>query len=128
MTKDKSSPSNHGSPEFQESWNLELAMYVLHHPTADAKIWAEAVEWLLLYGPEDIQEVLLSASMYATSEHFPNLKASGCTQDGELCYDIAEIAKALEIDVAEAQRILVEKEKSHGKRHGFEESETNTIQ
>ncbi|MBM9603161.1 hypothetical protein [Desulfopila inferna] len=128
MKKEKISGPEEDNLEFRESWTLENAMQVVQHPTVDAKLWAEAVEWLLLYGPEEIKEMLLSASMYATGEQFPDLKATGCTREGELCYDIAEIARALGVEEAEAQRILREKEKSHGTRHGFDVSETTKIQ
>ena len=107
---------------------MDAALYVVQHPTVDAKIWADAVEWLLLYGPEEIQEVLLSASMHATRQQFPDLKTVGCTAGGDPCYDIAEMAQSLDIDIDEARRILHLKEKNHGIRHSFDSSETTKIQ
>ena len=128
MKKDKKITEIVDVQSFRESWDVEHALYIMQHPTVDAQIWAAAVEWLLLYGPEDVRDKLLSASMYATAAQFPDLKAIGCTPDGELCYDISEMAAALGIDVAEAQEMLREKEMSHGIRHGFTEDETYKVQ
>ena len=47
-------------------WDVDSAMAVLNHKTVDAKIWAEAVEWLILYGPDNIREILLNSSSTAT--------------------------------------------------------------
>ena len=35
----------------KDLWDLESAMKVLTHDSVDSKLWAEAVEWLILYGP-----------------------------------------------------------------------------
>ena len=128
MEKDKNSGGHTESQAFKKSWTLDAALYVVQHPTVDAKIWADAVEWLLLFGPEEIREVLLSAAMHATGQQFPDLKTVGCTTGGDPCYDIAQIAQSLDIDIEEARRILRHKEKTHGIRHGFDLSETTRIQ
>jgi hypothetical protein len=70
--------------EFKKEWTLENAMEILQHPTVDSKIWAEAVEWLLLYGPPEVKEKLSEASGYATGKEFPDLKPEGFVGDGEL--------------------------------------------
>ena len=33
---------------FKQEWTVDSAMEILQHPTVDSKLWAEAVEWLLL--------------------------------------------------------------------------------
>ena len=43
---------------FAQQWTLESALAVLEHPTVDSKLWAEAVEWLLVYGPPEVRELL----------------------------------------------------------------------
>jgi len=128
MNKDKKAFTDDAAEEFETSWTLENAMHVVRHPTVDARIWAEAVEWLLLYGPEEIQEILRSASLYAAGVHFPDLKPAGCTPAGDLCYSLAEIASALRIDSDQALLLLKEKEQSHGVRHGFDEDEVYKLQ
>ncbi|MEE4240691.1 MAG: hypothetical protein V2I36_04450 [Desulfopila sp.] len=128
MEKDKNCRDRSESQIFKDSWKVDTALYVVRHPTVDAKIWSDAVEWLLLFGPEEIKEVLLSASMYATVKQFPDLKTVGCTADGNPCYDVAEMARSLNIDIEEARQTLRRKESSHGVRHGFDSSETTKIQ
>lgn len=94
----------------KEQWDLESAMKVLQHPTVDAKLWAEAVEWLLRYGPPAIKKILLQASHNATEMEFPELRPVQYTPDGQPIYDIAALAKALGISKEEVQRILEEKD------------------
>lgn len=113
--------------EFKDHWSLENALKVLQHQTVDAKLWAEAVEWLLLYGPPDVQTLLLHASGIATNECFPELKTNRCTEDGQPCYDIAAIARALGIDEEEAHRTIAEKEMAHQIRHFIEPDDTYTV-
>ena len=93
--------------EFKDHWTLENALKVLQHPTIDAKLWAEAVEWLLLYGPLEIQTLLLHASGVATTQCFPELEATKYTEDGQPCYDVAAIAKTLGINQGTVSRHLV---------------------
>lgn len=100
--------------DFKKEWTVESAMEILQHPTVDSKIWAEAVEWLLLYGPPEIQELLKSASSYATREEFPELTPQGYTENGEPVYSVAEVAKALGISEDEAAGIIEEKQQKHG--------------
>lgn len=128
MKEDQKFETYKEDDSFQESWTLESALRILKHPTVDAKIWAEAVEWLLLHGPEEIREHLLKASLYATGKHFPGLKTAGCNTEGEVCYSIEEIARQLDIDIDEARSIIEEKERSHNRRHGFTEDETTKLQ
>ncbi|WP_448875028.1 hypothetical protein [Desulfobulbus propionicus] len=114
--------------DFQQEWTLESAMEILQHPTVDSKIWAEAVEWLLIYGPPDIRELLQQASGHATQESFPGLKPQRFAPDGTPCYDIAELAQALGISEEEAREKLQEMEARHGIRHGYDDEETTGLQ
>lgn len=99
--------------EFKELWDVESAMKVLAHDTVDSKLWAEAVEWLMLYGPPEIKELLLEASSTATSNSFPELTPSHFTPDGKPCYDIAKLAKTLGIKEEEVRQILKDKGEEH---------------
>lgn len=95
--------------EYKEIWDLESAMIVLSSPTVDSKTWAEAVEWLILNGPPEIQKLLLEASASATQSSFPELEPSHITTDGQPCYDIAALAKSLDITEDEVRAILEKK-------------------
>ena len=128
MKKDKKVKEINYNKDFKDSWTVGNAIHILQHPTVDSKVWAEAVEWLMLYGPEHIRQHLLEASMHATEKEFPQLKSSGSTADGDVCYNIEDLADALKIDVDEARKIIAEKEKSHNLRHGFSETDTNKVQ
>ena len=103
-------------------------MEILQHPTVDSSIWAEAVEWLLLYGPPEIKDLLQEASGQATQASFPDLQAQRYAPDGSPCYDIADLAQALGIPEEEAQMQLKEKEIKHGVQHGFSEEDTTRLQ
>ncbi|ADW18134.1 hypothetical protein Despr_1986 [Desulfobulbus propionicus DSM 2032] len=113
---------------FKQEWTLEAALKILQHPTVDSQIWASAVEWLLIYGPPEIQELLTQASTHATGERFPHLKPQRYGPDGSPCYDLAELAQALGISEEEARMQLLEKEIKHGIQHGFSEDDTTTLQ
>ena len=99
--------------EFKSLWDLDSALQVLSSPTVDSKIWAEAVEWLMLYGPKEIRSMLIEASTTATSSSFPELKPTHFTSDGQPCYDIGALAKSLGIKEEEARAILQRKEAEH---------------
>lgn len=114
--------------ELKKEWSVESAMAIVQHPTVDSKIWAEAVEWLLLYGPPEIQEMLRGASTYATGKEFPELKPQGFAGDGELVYSVGEIARALGISEEEAAEIITEKEQKHGVQQLFNEYNTRKVQ
>jgi hypothetical protein len=99
--------------EFKDLWDLESAMKVLTHDSVDSKLWAEAVEWLMLYGPSEIRQMLIDASTMATNSSFPQLKPTHYTPDGQACYDIADLAQSLGIEEDEARKILQKKEEEH---------------
>ena len=112
----------------KDEWDVDSAMTVLKHPTVDAKIWAEAVEWLMLYGPDDIREILLNASGTATHKCFPDLQAKGYAADGQPCYSVKDLAKSLNINEDEARIMIQEKEKSHKLHHFIDEQDTMKVQ
>ncbi len=114
--------------EFKNEWNMESAMQVVQHQTVDARLWAEAVEWLILYGPESIREMLLLASGTATQECFPDLKAKGYAPDGQPCYSMEDLASNLDISKDEAKEMLQEKEKTHKCHHFIDKEDTIKIQ
>ncbi len=114
--------------DFEKEWNLETALQIVQHPTVDSRTWAEAVEWLLRYGPPEIREILLQASGHATRECFPELKPEGFTDQGEPCYKIDNLARALNISEEEAARLIAEKEQKHATRLLFANEETRKIQ
>jgi len=114
--------------EFKKEWTVESAMEILEHPTVDSKVWSEAVEWLLLYGPPEIKQMLQQASGYATSKEFPDLKAERFTGDGEPVYSIADVARALGISEQEAAQVISEKQQKHGVQQLFDEQETKKVQ
>ena len=95
---------------FKNQWDLETAMKVLQHPTVDAQTWAEAVEWLLLYGPPSVRKILLDASHTATQIQFPDLHPSTYTDDGQPVYDVAALANALGISEDEVRQIIDHRE------------------
>ncbi|MGA7279995.1 MAG: hypothetical protein WBW79_18820 [Desulfocapsaceae bacterium] len=113
--------------DFKEQWDLDTAMKVVQNKTVDSKLWAEAVEWLLLYGPPEIVSILLQASGHATDQCFPELQPSDYTSDGTPVYDISELAKSLDMSENEVQKILKEKEKSHKMVHIFNDGSSQTV-
>lgn len=113
--------------ESKDLWDLESAIKVLAHDSVDSKLWAEAVEWLILYGPPEIRQLLIDASTTATIGSFPHLKPTHYTSDGQACYDIGELAKSLGIEEEEAKKILLKKEKEHQLLQFFDAGKTNTV-
>lgn len=99
--------------QFKELWDLQSAMKVLENDTVDSKLWAEAVEWLMLYGPPEIQELLLEASATATNKSFPGLTPTHFTASGQPVYDVKALAENLGVSEDEVRKILKDKEKTH---------------
>ena len=114
--------------DLKESWGVESAMQVLQHQTVDAKLWAEAVEWLMLYGPEETRELLLQASGTATHECFPDLEATGYAADGQPCYNVEDLAKNLNISRDKAEEMIKAKEKAHKIHHFIDAEDTFKVQ
>ena len=113
--------------QFKELWDLQSAMKVLEHDTVDSKLWAEAVEWLILYGPPEIQELLLEASATATNSSFPNLTPARFTPSGQPIYDIKALAQTLGVSEEEVKKILKEKEKTHATLQATTLGESKTV-
>lgn len=113
--------------EFKKQWDLDMAMTVLAHQTVDSETWAEAVEWLMLYGPPHVQDMLNQASHIATSQYFPELKPSGYNPDGTPLYDIEALAKALNISTDEVYEKLRTKEQLQQTRHLFGDGDAMKI-
>lgn len=114
--------------DFKKEWTVESALQVVRHPTVDSRLWSEAVEWLMLYGPPEMREMLGEASNYATSREFPTLKPSGFTEDGRPVYAVAEIASMLGLTEEEAAEIIAAKEEKHGRQHLYGADETKKLQ
>ncbi len=114
--------------DIKEQWDVATAMEVLQHKTVDSKLWAEAVEWLILFGPDEIRDLLLQSSGTATSQCFPKLKATGYAPDGQPCYNVAEIASCLQISAKEAREIIAKKQEAHQMPHFIDEAETHKVQ
>lgn len=53
----------------------------------------------MLYGPLELQQVLLEASSHATGTFFPSLKATAFTEDGAPLFRMDHIAEALGTDL-----------------------------
>lgn len=113
---------------FKKEWTVQAAMEILQHPTVDSKIWAEAVEWLLLYGPFEIKSLLQESAGHAAREEFPDLQADSFTEDGEPCYKIADLAEALGVSEEEVVRMIAAKEQRHEIRQLFGRQETKKVQ
>lgn len=102
---------------FKDQWNLETALKILQHQTVDSKLWAEAVEWLMLFGPPEVKELLLRASGIATETYFPELQPVSRGPGGEPLYDVAALARVLGIAEDEAREIIRKKEREHQIQH-----------
>lgn len=113
---------------FREKWTAAAAMEILAHPTVDSRLWAEAVEWLLLYGPPEIRALLQEASGYAAGLEFPDLKVAGMNGAGDPVYSIAALAQMLGISEEEAAAMLARQEQRHGISHCFGEEDITKVQ
>jgi hypothetical protein len=100
--------------EFREQWNLEMALAVVGSETVDGGVWAEAVKWLLLYGPPELHAVLTAASTASFAQCFPEVRVSGHSDSGQPYYALADLAEALGIPAAEAAGRLVELQSALG--------------
>ena len=112
---------------FKDEWDIAMALEVLNNRNVDSKLWSEAAKWIMLYGPQELREVMQQASSIATKECFPNLEPEGYTGEGDPCYDIDRVAEALGITRQEAMKKLAELEDEHGVQHLFDASETGNI-
>ena len=112
----------------KDHWNLKMALKVLESETVDSKLWSEAVEWLLLFGPPEIKEMILQSSGMATRECFPSLNAQGFTDDGQPYYTIKDLADALNVTEEAILEKMADKEDQQGVRCLVDETETRKLQ
>lgn len=111
----------------KEEWDLDTALKVVQNKTVDSKLWAEAVEWLLLYGPPEVVSILLQASGHATEQVYPELQAASHTSDGTPIYDVSNLAQTLGISEEEVRKIIENKHLSAGMTHFFYDSSNETV-
>ncbi|OQX14857.1 MAG: hypothetical protein BWK76_14040 [Desulfobulbaceae bacterium A2] len=111
----------------ENDFTVETALAVLRHPTVDAQLWTEAVEWLLAYGPPEVREILLSASQDATQTQFPELTPAGISPEGEPCYRLDDLARTLEQDEDEIRELLHRKGEAQGQQHLLDDDTTGTV-
>jgi len=114
--------------DMKDQWTEETALKILQHPTVDSKLWAEAVEWLILHGPDTIRDLLLQSSGMAAGQCFPDLKPVGYAPDGQPCFQVADLAESLQISRDEAKAILARKQEEHGMPHFIDEEQTHKLQ
>lgn len=110
----------------QDLWDVKSALQIITNPTVDSKLWAEAIEWLLLNGPSEIKKVLLDASKSATLTTFPELSPH-LGPGGEPFYDVGKLAKSLNIDEKEAKRLIEEKEKLYHLFHISDPDDNSSV-
>jgi hypothetical protein len=113
---------------FKEQWNLEMALEILKTKTVDSKIWSDAAKWLLLYGPPELQKIMLQASSIATNSCFPKLEPERFIGAGEPRYNVEKVADALGVTRQEALEKMAEMEYDQGIQHLYDISETHNIQ
>jgi len=113
--------------DLKDQWDFETAMKIVLNQTVDSKLWADAIEWLLRYGPPEIVELLLQASNQATGSCFPELQPIDYTPEGQPCYDVAKIAESLGISEEEARDIIAKKEEAHRASYLFTDGSSKTI-
>jgi hypothetical protein len=111
--------------ENKKLWDVDSAMLVLGSSTVDSKTWAEAVEWLMVYGPPEVKKMLLEASSAATEGAFPKLKPTDYTPDGRPIYDVKALAETLNCSEEEVKEILRRKEEEHHLEEIFPDQDGN---
>ena len=112
----------------KDQWNMEMALQIMQNQTVDSKTWADAVKWLLLYGPPEIKKMISQASSMATGDLFPELTPIGYSDEGQPLYDIQALAQSLGISEEEAMEKIAELEKEHGIKNIFAEEEAHKLQ
>ncbi|MEW6501311.1 MAG: hypothetical protein ACOY8P_02605 [Thermodesulfobacteriota bacterium] len=100
--------------DFKHEWDTAMALEVLQSPNVDGATWAEAVKWLLFYGPPELRALINAASHFATSEHFPELMPTGYDETGTPCYDRQELAAAVGVSEEKLAQRLAEWEAEAG--------------
>lgn len=113
--------------QYKDLWDIESAVQVLTHEGADSRLWAEAVEWLIIYGPPEIRRLLLEASGAAIQSAFPELKPHHYSMDGKPVYSVDDLAFSLGVTTEEARRVLREKNVQHGLDGFFDDEFATTV-
>jgi hypothetical protein len=113
---------------FKDEWNLSMALEVLGSDTVDGRVWADAIKWLLLYGPPEISELIGQASLQASSEYFPDLKPAGFDDTGQPVYTLRDLADSLGISEEEARLHMDGIEDENGLHPGLDWEEVKKIQ
>ena len=113
--------------DFKDEWDLDTALKVVQNKTVDSKLWAEAVEWLLFYGPPEIVSILLQASGHATEQVFPELEAENYTSNGSPVYDVVKMAKKLGMTEEEVKRLIKNKELANKMTHFVYDGSSETV-
>ena len=113
---------------FKDQWNLEMVLEVLKNKAVDCKTWSDAAKWLMLYGPPDLQQIMLKASSIASNSSFPALAPERFTEAGSPCYNVEKVAEALGVTRQEALEKMAEMEYDQGIQHLYDISETHKIQ
>jgi hypothetical protein len=113
--------------DFKEQWDLDTALKIVQNKTVDSKLWAEAVEWLLLYGPPEVVSILLQASGHATEQVFPELTGEEYSGDGQVTFNVTRLAQALGLDEEEIRTIIRKREKSEKMVHFFDAGGSKTV-
>ena len=113
--------------DFKDEWDLDTALKVVQNKTVDSKLWAEAVEWLLLHGPPEIVSLLLQASGHATEQVFPELEAESYTGDGTPVYDVVKLAKTLGMSEEEVRQLIRDKHDGNKMSHFVYDGSSRTV-
>jgi len=113
---------------FKDQWNLEMALEVLKNRTVGKNTWFDAAKWLMLYGPPELQKIMLKASSIATNSCFPTLVPERYTEAGSPCYNVEKVAEALGVTRQDALEKMAEMEYDQGIQHLYDISKTHNIQ
>ena len=113
--------------DFKQEWDLAMALAVLGNPDVDSATWAEAVKWLLFYGPPEIRELLSHASIIATNSQFPELSPAGYDEEGYPCYEIDDLAAAIGMDKEKLLGQMADWEEGSGQLPFLERTKTRKL-
>lgn len=113
--------------DFKEHWDLDTALKIVQNKTVDSKLWAEAVEWLLLFGPPEIVSILLQASGHATEQVYPALVTDNSAHDDQTRYDLSRLARSLGLDEEELLTVIRRRRKSDKMVHFFDDNGSQTV-
>ncbi len=112
----------------ENEWDIKTALAVIMSKGVDSRTWAEAVEWVMLFGPPTLRETIEAASMTATCDCLPEVRAAGINADGEICYDIADLARALGVGEEELGEKINRLQAEKKRRIIFNKDEIGSIQ